>query len=102
MIEPLILRESGSVTRQVFETACREAGFDPAPFIVAGSNEAVSEAIAAGIGVGPIFDGTLRQHDTVRLMPFGTTPATCGVYVVMAKEARGLPAIEAFMEIVLA
>lgn len=98
--EALILRESGSVTRQVFETACREDGIDPAPFIVAGSNEAVSEAVAAGIGVGPIFEGTLRQHDTVRLLPFGKTPAECGVYVVMAKEARALPTVDAFMQIV--
>ncbi|MBS7701769.1 LysR family transcriptional regulator [Chelatococcus asaccharovorans] len=98
--QPLILRETGSVTRQVFEATCREAGFDPRPFIVAGSNEAVCEAIAAGIGVGPIFDGTLREHQTVRLLPFGTIPETCGVYVVMAKEARQLPAVDAFMQIV--
>lgn len=98
--QPLILRETGSVTRQVFETTCREAGFDPVPFIVAGSNEAVSEAIAAGIGVGPIFDGTLREHETVTLRPFGVTPKTCGVYVVMAKEARQLPTVDRFMQIV--
>ena len=98
--QPLILRETGSVTRQVFETMCREAGFEPKPFIVAGSNEAVSEAIAAKIGIGPIFDGTLREHQTVKLLPFGLTPETCGVYVVMANEARELPTVDAFMRVI--
>ena len=52
------------------------------------------------MGVGPIFEGTLRQHDTVRLVSFASTPPICGAYVVMGKEARELPTVDAFMQIV--
>lgn len=70
---PLVLREAGSGTRQVFEDALRASSLDPAGLKVAlelPSNEAVVSAVAAGAGATVISDlvaaaglaaGTLRQ-----------------------------------------
>lgn len=52
--EPLLLREEGSGTRKAFEDMARGAGLDPADFRIAaemGGNEALREAVRAGLGV---------------------------------------------------
>ncbi|WP_342241570.1 LysR substrate-binding domain-containing protein [Inquilinus sp. OTU3971] len=72
---PWVLRERGSGTRQVFESALGRLGVDPAALPVAlelASNEAVRAAIEAGAGAGVLSSlavesglrfGTLHQLD---------------------------------------
>lgn len=47
----VILRERGSGTREAAEAALREAGVVLSPAMELGSNEAIKEAVAAGLGV---------------------------------------------------
>ena len=50
--EDVVLRERGSITREVFETRLSGAGIRPANLLEVQSREAVREAVAAGFGIG--------------------------------------------------
>jgi len=47
----VIMRERGSGTREAAEAALREAGVVLSPAMELGSNEAIKETVAAGLGV---------------------------------------------------
>jgi DNA-binding transcriptional LysR family regulator len=49
---PLVLREAGSGTREVLETALLASGLQPTPFVELGSTTAIKAAVAAGTGPG--------------------------------------------------
>ena len=54
---PFIVRETGSGTRLVFETALKEGGVDPADLQVVmelGTSEAIVNAVEGGMGVGVV------------------------------------------------
>ena len=62
---PLILREEGSGTREVFLDHAREAGFGLDDFDVVmelGSPEAIKGAVVAGLGISVISIATLRKE----------------------------------------
>jgi DNA-binding transcriptional LysR family regulator len=96
---PIVLREPGSVTRSVFESACAAGGVEPRIGMVAGSGEAVIEAVRAGFGLGAIFDGTLGADPALVARPFGDMPKDCGVYVVAVPESLALPPVTAFTKL---
>lgn len=49
---PLVLREAGSGTREVLETAMRARGLDVTPLVELGSTTAIKAAVASGLGPG--------------------------------------------------
>ena len=51
-----MVRERGSITREVFETRLAEAASCPGSLIEVQTREAVREAVAAGFGIGVVFD----------------------------------------------
>ena len=62
---PLILREEGSGTREVFFDHARRTGLEPDDFNVVmelGSPEAIKGAVGAGLGVAVISIATLRKE----------------------------------------
>ena len=62
---PLILREEGSGTREVFLDHARDAGFGLEDFDVVmelGSPEAIKGAVGAGLGISVISIATLRKE----------------------------------------
>ena len=95
----LILREKGSVTRSVFEQAMRQKTIMPESVLEIGSREGVREAVAVGLGVGVILEGELG-HDS-RLVALKVLNADLKVteYLACLKEARPIPAVQAFMEL---
>lgn len=95
---PIILREPGSVTRQVFERICAEAGVIVPPSLVVASGGAVIEAVRAGLGAGPIFAGTVGGDENLSVIPFGTTPPDVGVFAVSLRETLDLPTVRAFFD----
>ena len=60
----LVLRESGSGTREVLETALKIHGHTPTPLIELASTTAIKSAVAAGIGPGIL--STLAVKSDVR------------------------------------
>ncbi len=94
--QDLVIRERGSITREVFEERLAEAGIRPRALLEVESREAVREAVLAGFGVGVSFAAELpAQPDLVRL---AVTDAELAVaeYVVCLEERRRLPLVRAF------
>ena len=95
--QDLVIRERGSITREVFEERLAEAGVRPRALLEVESREAVREAVLAGFGVGVSFAAELpAQPDLARLM---LTDAEMAVaeYVVCLEERRRLPLVRAFL-----
>src|SRR5258708_549200 len=60
---PMVLRERGSITREVFERALGEAGVVPAAIMDAQTREGVREAVGAGFGIGVVVESELGRDD---------------------------------------
>lgn len=60
--EPFIFRESGSGTRMVMERLLDEAGIEPTIAMELGTNEAVKQAIMAGIGISLISKLSMQSE----------------------------------------
>src|SRR5262249_12058800 len=63
----LVVRERGSITREVFETGLAEAGLKPGTLIEVQTREAVREAVAAGFGIGVVFETEFGNDARFRL-----------------------------------
>jgi LysR family transcriptional regulator, low CO2-responsive transcriptional regulator len=95
----IVIRERGSITREVFETRLAEAGIVPGSLIDVETREAVREAVAAGFGVGVVFDSEFGAD--ARFHPVDVVDAdfTVGEYVVCLQERKRLALVRAFLEI---
>ena len=95
----IVIRERGSITREVFETCLAEAGIVPGSLVDVETREAVREAVAAGFGVGVVFDSEFGAD--VRFHPVDVTDAnfTVGEYVVCLQERKRLALVRTFLEI---
>lgn len=58
----MVLREPGSITRRTFDQACARAGVQPRVLLELDSREAVTEAVAAQLGLG-IVSSMETSHD---------------------------------------
>jgi DNA-binding transcriptional LysR family regulator len=94
---PLILREEGSMTRQVALSLFAAAGLTPTVRLSIGSREALKEAVAAGLGVGIVFKGESENDPRLATIPLDGTPAGVGVYAVALRESLDIPLVGAFM-----
>ncbi|ARP93512.1 LysR substrate-binding domain-containing protein [Bordetella genomosp. 13] len=95
---PLVMREQGSMTRKLLETAMREKGLAPRVRLEVGSREAVIEAVAAGLGSGILLEGEVRSDTRLHQMMLAGTSIVGGVYAVTLKEGADIPAINALLE----
>lgn len=96
---PLVLREQGSVTRSAFERACIKRDIKPQVRLQVHGREAVREAVAAGIGVGVIFNTEAAHDDRIRHVPIVNPSITAGTYLIYLNEMLGLPAVQAMLDL---
>ncbi len=96
--QTLILREDGSLTRQVVESACRDAGLALSAPMVMPTREAVKEAAAAGLGVGVVLSGEVGSDIRLATLEISDCASAGGVYAVGLSETEGLPLIDAFFD----
>ena len=98
--ERLILREPGSSTRRVFETAMVRAGIALEEVIEINSREAVREAVGAGLGIGVVSESEFGNDP--RLVKITLAEADLGAteYVACLAERKELRLIRAFLELV--
>ncbi|WP_025770265.1 LysR family transcriptional regulator [Thioalkalivibrio sp. HK1] len=96
---PLILREEGSGTREVFLEHAKQAGFELEDFNIAmelGSPEAIKSAVGAGLGVGVISMAALRNE--IRLQSLLAIPLDPPIErpfsIVHRKQKFRVPAVE--------
>ena len=98
--EDIVLRERGSITREVIETRLSAAGIKPANLLEVQSREAVREAVAAGFGIGVIFDTEFRPEALLKRLVVTGTDLAVGEYAACRTERRRLPLVRGFFETV--
>lgn len=88
------------MTREVLEQACALIGLDaPRPRLEVSGQAAMREAVAAGLGIGVIFEQEAQGDSRLSVIPFADAPIESGVYVVCLRESLDIPAISALMTV---
>jgi aminoethylphosphonate catabolism LysR family transcriptional regulator len=93
----VVIREPGSVTREVFETQLAEADVKPAALIEVQSREAVREAVLAGFGLGVVFHSEQGADRGIHTLEVDGVDLTVAEYVICLAENRRLPLVRAFI-----
>jgi aminoethylphosphonate catabolism LysR family transcriptional regulator len=96
--EPLIMRQPGSVSRRALEEALEAAGTE-VNIALEVSREGVSEAVAAGLGVGMTTDVEFPPDERVHLLRILDADVESRAYVVSLRDRHKAPVIRAFMEL---
>jgi len=95
--QPVVLREAGSLTRQVLERALARAGIEITPAMEIDSREAVAEAVAAGLGIGVVSMGEFSGDGRVRAIPIEGNPVEMAEHIVCLADRRRLQIVRAFL-----
>ncbi len=97
--ERMILRETQSATRKIFESALKQAGVRPGSVMQIESREAVREAVAAGLGVGVVSEAEFDPDRRLKTLPFSDARLEITEYVVCLEDRRRLRIVRAFLEV---
>jgi len=97
--QDIVIRERGSITREVFEGGLAAAGVVPKSLIEVETREGVREAVAAGFGIGVVFDSEFGQDPRLHKLDVSDADVTVGEYVVCLQERRRLALIRAFLDV---
>ena len=100
--EPMILRERGSMTRELFERATRKAKVQPRVVMEIESREAVREAVAAGLGVGVVSEAEFGHDERLVAIPVAGGILVTREYAAWLRERRNLRIVAAFAAVVRA
>lgn len=98
--QELVLRERGSITREVFESRISELGIKPASLLEVQTREAVREAVAAGFGIGVVFAAEFREDANLRRLDITGTEFGVAEFATCRAERRRLPLVRAFFDVV--
>ncbi len=102
--EKFILREKGSGTRRACDAYFAQQGFEPVVRLELGSNEAIKQAVAGGLGVSVLSTHALGDHvsdDSLCVLDVGGFPIHSNWYIVYPKGKRLSPIAEAFLDYLL-
>jgi len=94
----LIIRETGSYTRSLFEQELRHRGIVSQQVLEVGSSEGLREAVALGLGVGIIQAGELTLDNRIQPVLIRDTKLQVIEHLVCLKEAKMVPVIKAFID----
>lgn len=94
----LVVREKGSITREVVETRLRDAGIKPGQVFDVATREAVREAVAAGFGVGVIFASEAGNDARVTTLAIQGADMSVGEYAICRVDRRRIPLIGQFFD----
>lgn len=93
----MVLREPGSTTRRTFDQACAEAGVQPRVLLELDSREAVTEAVAAQLGVGIVSSAELSHDPRVVARPISGAGLVNQHMLGCLERRRELRLISAFL-----
>ena len=102
--EMMIVRESGSGTRLAMEAFFRERGVEPRVDMEMGSNEAIKQAVVAGLGIGFISKhilGLELSAGRLAVLNVEGTPVMRRWFLVRQKGKCLSPALAAFWDFVI-
>jgi aminoethylphosphonate catabolism LysR family transcriptional regulator len=96
--QPMVLREIGSKTRRLFEQAIAKAKVTPRVVMEIESREAVSEAVAAGLGIGVVSEAEFGHDERLAAVHVTDVAMVTHEYVVCLRDRRRLRIVSAFLE----
>ena len=98
--QDIVIREAGSVTREVFEARLADHGIRPGVLLDVQGREAVREAVAAGFGIGIVFDSEFAADPAFRTVAFQEDDLVVAEYVACLESRRRLPMVRSFLALV--
>jgi LysR family transcriptional regulator, low CO2-responsive transcriptional regulator len=98
--QPMLFREQGSATRALLSAALERAGITSEVVLELGSREALREAVAAGLGIGCIFESEIGRDDRHRLLAIVKPELKATQYLACLPERRELRPVQAFLALV--
>ncbi|MEN5152742.1 LysR substrate-binding domain-containing protein [Pseudomonas orientalis] len=97
--EIMVLREPGSITRRTFDEACLAAGVRPRVLLELDSREAVTEAVAAELGLGVVSSMEVSRDPRVSAVPIRGDGLQNRHLLGCLERRRSLRLIQAFFEL---
>jgi len=95
----MVLREPDSITRRTFDAACSTASVEPRVLLELDSREAVTEAVAAELGIGIVSSLEVSPDPRVKAIPLsGAGLLNCHAIGCLERR-RGLRVVSAFLEL---
>ena len=95
----VIVREPGSITREVAQSRMAAANVKPLQMLDVATREAVAEAVAAGFGVGLVFASEAGNDARIRSIPIADADVSVAEYVVCRAERRRLDLIAMYLDL---
>ena len=100
--QPLIMREKGSGTRELIDSALDKVGVKPAIAMEIGSNEAIKRAVEGNVGLAffppSVVDAEIKEG-VVKALKISGARLELSFNVVYHQEKRSSPLIRAFIEV---
>ncbi len=94
----LVVRERGSITREVAEARLAAAGIRTGQVFDVGTREAVAEAVAAGFGVGLAFASEVGRDPRLVAIRIQDADVAVAEYAICLLERRSLGSVAKFLE----
>ncbi len=94
----LVVRERGSITREVAEARLAAAGIRTGQVFDVGTREAVGEAVAAGFGVGLAFASEVGRDPRLVSVRIHGADVAVAEYAICLSERRSLGSVARFLE----
>jgi LysR family transcriptional regulator, low CO2-responsive transcriptional regulator len=95
----LVVREKGSITREVMERCLAQAGVEPGQTFDVGTREAVKEAVAAGFGVGVVFASEAGSDSRIGSLAVLGAQLSVSEYAICRAERRRMALIARFFDV---
>jgi DNA-binding transcriptional LysR family regulator len=95
----MVLREPSSITRRTFDEACAAALVSPRVLLELDSREAVTEAVAAELGVGVVSSVEVSHDPRVAAVPILGEGLVNRHMIGCMERRRDLRLIQAFFEL---
>lgn len=94
----LVLREKGSTTRAFFQRALEEQSIQIGDALEIGSREAVREAVAAGLGIGVVFESEFGSDSRLHTLALRDVRLEVTEYVACLQDRRLVTVVRAFFD----
>ncbi|HHI82280.1 MAG TPA: LysR family transcriptional regulator, partial [Rhizobiales bacterium] len=97
---PLVLREKGSATRQLFEDALAARNLAPVRAVEVEGREAAREAVVQGLGAGIVSRSEFQADERLTMIEIDGWQAEMSEWLVCLKSRAGLHMTAALLELV--
>ncbi len=97
----LVVRERGSITREVAEARIKSARIKTGQIFDVATREAVREAVAAEFGIGVVFASEVGNDSRLRAIPITDQDVSVSEYAICRAERRRLGMVARFLDTAL-